>query len=114
MFVWTLKTKSLLPSLYKREEFPLFQKEGSGEIFTTILNYGLLSNRFRKSRYMKKEGPLQGPSFLLGYLFPGFCFGISNGFVLFFHIFQGLGFHLIRHGLQSILPFQELFSRLGK
>jgi hypothetical protein len=22
--VWTLKTKSLLPSLYKREEFPLF------------------------------------------------------------------------------------------
>jgi hypothetical protein len=24
--------KSLLPSLYKREEFPLFGKEGSGEI----------------------------------------------------------------------------------
>jgi hypothetical protein len=41
-----LKTKSLLPSLYKREEFPLFEKEGLGEIFTTIclFNYGLLSN----------------------------------------------------------------------
>jgi len=54
-----LKTKSLLPSLYKREEFPLFGKwfdethhpelvegEGLGEIFTTIclFNYELLSN----------------------------------------------------------------------
>jgi hypothetical protein len=31
--------------LYKREEFPLFGKEGLGEIFATIclLNYGLLS-----------------------------------------------------------------------
>jgi len=28
MIVWTLKTKSLLPSLYKREELPLFGKEG--------------------------------------------------------------------------------------
>jgi hypothetical protein len=27
------ETKSLLPSLYKREVFPLFGKEGSGEIF---------------------------------------------------------------------------------
>jgi len=46
IIVWTLKTKSLLPSLYKREEFPLFGKEGLGEIFTTIclFNYGLLSN----------------------------------------------------------------------
>jgi acyl CoA:acetate/3-ketoacid CoA transferase beta subunit len=46
IIVWTLKTKSLLPSLYKREEFPLFGKEGSGEIFTTIclFNYGLLCN----------------------------------------------------------------------
>jgi hypothetical protein len=26
------KTKSLLPSLYKREEFPLFGKEEPGEI----------------------------------------------------------------------------------
>ena len=45
IIVWTLKTKSLLPSLYKREEFPLFGKEGLGEIFTTIclFNYGLLS-----------------------------------------------------------------------
>jgi hypothetical protein len=41
-----LKDKSLLPSLYKREEFPLFGKEGLGEIFTTIclFNYGLLSS----------------------------------------------------------------------
>jgi hypothetical protein len=52
-----LKTKSLLPSLYppgqrpswaggKREEFPLFEKEGLGEIFTKIclFNYGFLSN----------------------------------------------------------------------
>ena len=46
IIVWTLKTKSLLPSLYKREEFPLFGKEGLGEIFTTIclFNYGLLSS----------------------------------------------------------------------
>jgi hypothetical protein len=28
IIVWTLKTKSLLPSLYKREELPLFGKEG--------------------------------------------------------------------------------------
>ncbi|MEI9475970.1 MAG: hypothetical protein WCO26_05290, partial [Deltaproteobacteria bacterium] len=34
--VWTLKTKSLLSSLYKREEFPLFVKEGLGEIFERI------------------------------------------------------------------------------
>jgi hypothetical protein len=47
IIVWTLKDKSLLPSLYKREEFPLFEKEGLGEIFTTIclFNYGLLSKR---------------------------------------------------------------------
>jgi hypothetical protein len=32
IFIWTLKTKSLLPSLYKREELPLFGKEGRGEI----------------------------------------------------------------------------------
>jgi hypothetical protein len=46
IIVWTSKTKSLLPSFYKREEFPLFGKEGEGEIFTTIclFNYGLLSN----------------------------------------------------------------------
>jgi len=40
-----LKTKSLPPSLCKREEFSLFGKEGLGEIFTTIclFNYGLPS-----------------------------------------------------------------------
>ena len=45
IIVWTSKTKSLLPSLYKREEFPLFGKEGLGEISTAIclFNYGLLS-----------------------------------------------------------------------
>ncbi len=45
IIVRTSKTKSLLPSLYKREEFPLFGKEGLGEILTTIclFNYGLLS-----------------------------------------------------------------------
>jgi hypothetical protein len=50
IIVWTLKTKSLLSSLYKREEFPLFGKEGLGEIFTTIclFNYGLLSKWKRK------------------------------------------------------------------
>ena len=44
--VWTLKTKSLLSSLYKREELPLFVKEGLGEIFERIclLYYGLLGN----------------------------------------------------------------------
>jgi len=53
----TLETKSLLASLYppgqrpswaggKREEFPLFEKEGLGEIFRKIclLNHGPLSN----------------------------------------------------------------------
>jgi hypothetical protein len=46
IIVWTLKIKSLLPSLYKREEFPLFEKEGLGEIFTTIcfFNYGPTNN----------------------------------------------------------------------
>jgi hypothetical protein len=39
IIVWTLKPKSLLPSLYKREEFPLFGKEGLGEIFTTIMSF---------------------------------------------------------------------------
>ena len=45
VIVWTLKTKSLLPSLYKREELPLFAKEGLGEIFGRIclFHYGLLS-----------------------------------------------------------------------
>jgi hypothetical protein len=40
-----MRYKSLLSSLYKREEFPLFGKEGFGEIFATIclFNYGLLS-----------------------------------------------------------------------
>jgi hypothetical protein len=33
MIVWTSEAKSLLSSLYKREEFPLFGKEGLGEIF---------------------------------------------------------------------------------
>jgi hypothetical protein len=33
IIVRTPKTKSLLPSLYKREELPLFGKEGRGEIF---------------------------------------------------------------------------------
>jgi hypothetical protein len=44
-----MKIKSLLPSLYKREEFPLFGKEGLGEIFgkPCLLNHGLLSNYFR-------------------------------------------------------------------
>jgi hypothetical protein len=31
------KTKSLLPSLYKREELPLFEKEGRGEILQIII-----------------------------------------------------------------------------
>jgi hypothetical protein len=45
IIVWTPKTKSLLSSFYKREEFPLFGKEGLGEIFATIclFNYRLLS-----------------------------------------------------------------------
>jgi len=30
------KTKSLLPSLYKREGLPLFGKEGGGEIFRRV------------------------------------------------------------------------------
>jgi len=45
-----METKSLPPSFYKRKEFPLFGKEGLGEIFTTVclLNYGLLSRIFLK------------------------------------------------------------------
>jgi hypothetical protein len=30
IMIWTSETKSLLPSLYKREELPLFGKEGEG------------------------------------------------------------------------------------
>ena len=51
--MWTLETKSLLPSLYKREGFPSLVsfsclrtgKEGLGEISskTCLLNYGLMS-----------------------------------------------------------------------
>ena len=38
--------KSLLTSLFQREELPLFGKEGRGEIFRQLcpFNYGLLSN----------------------------------------------------------------------
>jgi len=38
IIVWTSKTKSLLSSLYEREEFPLFGKEGGGEIFVKLLS----------------------------------------------------------------------------
>jgi hypothetical protein len=30
IIVWTLKTKSLLPFLYEREEFPSLEKRGKG------------------------------------------------------------------------------------
>ena len=52
----TPETKSLLPSLCKREEFPLFGKEGLGEIFTTIslFNYGLLSNSSMKMEWVSR------------------------------------------------------------
>jgi hypothetical protein len=55
IIVKTLESKSLLPSLYKREEFPslkkislsfpLFNKEGPGEIFIglCLFYYGLLN-----------------------------------------------------------------------
>jgi hypothetical protein len=47
IIVRTGETKSLLPPLCKREEFPLFGKEGLGEIFGRIclFNYGLLSKK---------------------------------------------------------------------
>jgi hypothetical protein len=32
----SIKDKSLLPSLFQREELPLFDKEGRGEIFIPI------------------------------------------------------------------------------
>ena len=39
------------PVLYKREEFPLFGKEGLGEIFATIclFNHGLFSKKAKTS-----------------------------------------------------------------
>jgi hypothetical protein len=40
MIVWTPETKSLLASLYEREEFPLFDKEGAGEIFGATQSSG--------------------------------------------------------------------------
>jgi hypothetical protein len=42
IIVQILQTKSLLTSLYKKEELPLFGKEGLGEIFgkTCFLNEG--------------------------------------------------------------------------
>jgi hypothetical protein len=36
VIVWTLETKSLLPPFTKEKEFPLFGKEGLGEIFGRI------------------------------------------------------------------------------
>jgi hypothetical protein len=36
IIVWTLKTKSLLPSLYKREEFPLFGKGVRGDFHNNM------------------------------------------------------------------------------
>jgi hypothetical protein len=46
--------KSLLPSLYKREEFPLFGKEGLGEIFIKVclfyhVNHGLFNTTVDKN-----------------------------------------------------------------
>jgi len=41
MNAWASKAKSLLTSLYKREEFPLFGKEGSGEIFIKSVAFQL-------------------------------------------------------------------------
>jgi hypothetical protein len=50
-----LNDKSLLPSLYKREEFPLFEKDELGEILTTIclFNYGLPRNGKKESENRK-------------------------------------------------------------
>ena len=42
----------------------------------------------------------------------GFCLGLGDRLILLFHIFQGLGFHLFRYRLQTVLPLQEFFSRL--
>jgi len=52
---------TLLLSIYEEEEFPLFGKEGSGEIFTTIcpFDYGLLSKYVRI--YNGCNTPATGP-----------------------------------------------------
>jgi len=57
IIVWTLKTKSLLPSLYKREELPLFGKEGRGKISWSIclLYYGLLSNSVEEALVYQRK-----------------------------------------------------------
>jgi len=59
IIVWTSKTKSLPSSLFLREELPLFGKEGSGEIFTTIclFNDGLLSNNFQTKGKPRENSP---------------------------------------------------------
>ena len=75
IIVRTSKTKSLLSSLYKREvevtlredslrEFPLFGKEGVGEIFTTIclFNDGLVNT----NALNKMTSPPPSPSPLEG------------------------------------------------
>jgi hypothetical protein len=51
IIVKTLESKSLLPSLYKREEFPSLKK-GLGEIFIglCLFYYGLLNGLLRNKR----------------------------------------------------------------
>jgi hypothetical protein len=55
-----LETKSLLPSLYEREELPLFGKEGRGEIFSIIYLHRrvLLNLGLRKIRLVSSSGLL--------------------------------------------------------
>ena len=54
------EAKSLLPSLYKREAFPLFGKEGLGEILITIC---LSITDFLLEDFLELLGPM--PDFIV-------------------------------------------------
>jgi len=44
--MWTGKIKSLLPSIYKREELPLFGKEGQGRFSEACVFFGICDLKF--------------------------------------------------------------------
>jgi hypothetical protein len=46
VIIWTGKIKSLLPSLYKREELPLFGKEGQGRFSEACVFFGIRDLKF--------------------------------------------------------------------
>jgi len=77
--VWNKPFKIPPHLLFQREEFPLFSKEGLGEIFTTkcLFNYGLLSNslipQFVQNRHSIRTFSNEGHSGVNSF-FPGMVY----------------------------------------